>query len=336
MPTVLIVPESMRDVPAPYVKILRDAGFQIRYPKNPLLARGFATEADIVEEFQGVDATIAGGGESYSAAVLAKLPAMRVIARCGVGYDRVDVPAAAARGIAVTITPNSNHEAVAELMLALLFAVTKSIVINDKEVRAGRWPRQMLIPIRGKTLGIFGLGRIGCSVARRGLSLGLKVIATETFPNLDFCRSHQIELVEFNDLLARSDFLTIHCPLNEATRGMFNREVFSRMKRGAIFINTARGKLVVETDLVEALKSGQLRGAGLDVFELEPPDPANPLFQLGNVVCSPHLAGTDDLSLEAMGVEAATYIVQLFGGQWPDGAVVNKELCSTWKAQATN
>jgi D-3-phosphoglycerate dehydrogenase len=332
MPTVLITPESMREVPAPYVKILRDAGFQIRYPKNPLLARGFTSEAEVIDELSGIDATIAGGGESYSSDVLAKSPTLRIIARCGVGYDRVDVPAATARNIPVTITPNSNHEAVAELMLALLFAATKSIVVNDKEVRAGRWPRQMLIPIRGKTLGIFGLGRIGCSVARRAISLGLKVIATETFPNLDFCRSHQIELIEFNDLLSRSDFLTIHCPLNDATRGMFNRDVFSRMKRGAVLINTARGKLVVEADLIEALKSGQLRAAGLDVFELEPPDPKNPLFQLDNVVCSPHLAGTDDLSLEAMGVEAATYIVQLFRGQWPDGAVVNKELCSNWKA----
>lgn len=331
MPTVLIVPESMRDVPAPYVTILREAGFEVRYPKNVIFGRGFCTEAETIDELSIADATIAAGGEHYSAAVLAALPRLRVIARCGVGYDRVDVPAAAARNIPVTITPNANHEAVAELMLALLFAVTKSIVVNDREVRAGRWPRQMLIPIRSQTLGILGLGRIGTSVARRALSLGMKVIATETFPNLNFVRAHNIELVEFNELLARSDFLTIHCPLNEATRGLFNRDVFARMKPDSILINTARGKLVVEADLIDALKSGHLRGAGLDVFEQEPPDPNNPLFQLNNVVCSPHLAGTDDLSLEAMGVEAATYIVQLFRGEWPESAIVNKELRSGWK-----
>lgn len=334
MPTVLIVPESMRDVPAPYVKILRDAGFEIRYPQNRVLARGFCTDDETIQELNGIDAVIAGGGECYSAAVINALPRLRVIARCGVGYDRVDVPAAAARQVALTITPHANHEAVAELALALLFAVTKSIVVNDREVRSGRWPRELLIPIRGKTMGIFGLGRIGCSLARRALALGMNVIATETYPNVEFCTVNRIEIVDFDTLIERSDFLSVHCPLNETTRGMFNRNVFSRMKPGSVFLNTARGRLVVEEDLVAALKSGPLRGAGLDVFELEPPDPQNPLFQLPNVVCSPHLAGTDELSLEAMGVEAATYIVQLFQGQWPDGAVVNKELREGWKRLA--
>lgn len=331
MPTVLIAPEAIRDIPGPYVKILREAGFDVCYPKNPVFTRGACSECETIEELKVVDAAIAGGGEHYSETVLVSLPRMRVIARCGVGYDRVDVPAATARRIAVTITPNSNREAVAELTLALLFAVTKSIVKNDRETRAGRWPRNLLMPIRGKTLGIFGLGRIGGCLAVRAAALGMKVMATETFPDAEFVRNHKIELVPFNELLARSDFLSIHCPLNEATTGMFNRDVFRRMKAGAILLNTSRGKVVVEKDLVEAIQSGHLRGAGLDVYEQEPPDPANPLFQLDNVVCSPHVAGTDELSLEAMGVEAATNIVKLFRGEWPEGAVVNAELRNGWK-----
>jgi phosphoglycerate dehydrogenase-like enzyme len=330
MPTVLIVPEAMRDVPARYVNILRDAGFDIRYPRDPVFARGYNDEAATIAELRPVQAVIAGGGEQYSAAVLASVPELRVIARCGVGYDRVDVAAATARGIPVTITPNSTHDAVAELTLALLFAVTKSIVPHDRQIRAGGWPRVLLIPLRGRTLGILGLGRIGRSVAQRALPLGLKVIACESAPNLEFVRAHQIEIVSFDDLLARSDFLSVHCPLNSETRGLFNRATFGRMKRGAIFINTSRGKVVVEADLLEALRSGHLRGAALDVFEQEPPAPDNPLFHLPNVVCSPHLAGTDELSLENMGCEAATCIVKLFRGEWPAGAVVNQELASGW------
>ena len=329
MPMVLLTPEAMRDVPGPYLQVLREAGFEFRYPKDPFFARGLCTEAETLAELSDCDATIASG-EYYSETLLQGLPRLRVIARCGVGFDRVNVSAATARGIPVTITPLSNHESVAELTLALLLAVAKSLVVNDREVRAGKWPRQLLMPVRGKTLGILGLGRIGSSLAFRAQTMGLKVIAHEKAPNLEFVRALKLELVDFDELLARSDFLSLHCPLDAETEGLFNRQTFARMKRGAILLNTARGKLVVESDLVEALRSGHLRGAGLDVFEVEPPDPKNPLFQMDNVVCSPHLAGTDEMSLESMGVEAANYIVKLYRGEWPDGAVVNKELRSGW------
>jgi phosphoglycerate dehydrogenase-like enzyme len=216
------------------------------------------------------------------------------------------------------------------MTMALLLATAKSIVAHDKAVRAGHWPRGLLRPIRGKTLGIFGLGRIGRSTAVRGKALRMNVIATEKYPPEDFVREHGIELVEFDDLLARSDYLSIHCPLNEETRGLFNRDVFAKMKRGSVLINTARGLLVNEADLLEALRSGQLRAAGLDVFEQEPPSTGNPLFQLDNVVCSPHLAGNDEESMVAMGCEAADCILKLYRGEWPTGAVVNDELADGW------
>lgn len=330
MPSVLITPEAMRDVPGPYVKILKEAGFEILYPKNPQFARGLCTEEETIAELRVADATIASG-EYYSPRVLSALPQLRVIARCGVGYDRVNVPAATARGIPVTITPTSNHEAVAELTLALLFAVTKSMVVNDRHVRAGRWPRKLLEPVRGRVFGLFGLGRIGRSTAVRAAALGMRVIATEAFPQIEFVRSHRIELVDFDTLLARSDFLSIHAPLTEHTLGLFNAKAFAAMKPGSVLLNTSRGKLVVEKDLVEALRNGPLSGAGLDVFEQEPPAPDNPLFELENVVLSPHLAGTDALSLEAMGVEAAQCIAKLYRGEWPTGAVVNDTLQTTWR-----
>ena len=330
MPTVLITPEAMREVDGPYAQALRDAGFDIRYPRNPEFARGLCDTPETIDELRDVDATIASN-EAYSEEVLRALPRMRVIARCGVGYDRVDVPSATARRIPVTITPTTNREAVAELALTLLLAVSKSIPANDRHVRAGRWPRDLLLPVRGRTLGIFGLGRIGCCLAVRARALGMKVVATETAPDATFVRDHEIVLADFRTLLASSDFVSIHCPLNDTTRGLFDEQVFSRMKRGSILINTARGAIVDEQALVAALRSGHLAGAGLDVFQQEPPAIDNPLFEFENVVLSPHLAGTDQASLEGMGLEAAQCIIELFNGRWPAGAVINEQLRAEWQ-----
>jgi D-3-phosphoglycerate dehydrogenase len=157
----------------------------------------------------------------------------------------------------------------------------------------------------------------------------LKVLAYETSP--DPTLEGEIELVDFSTLLGRSDYVSIHCPLNDQTRGLFDAEVLSQMKPGSILINTARGPIVDEAALVAALRSGHLAGAGLDVFEQEPPAKDNPLFELDNVALSPHLAGTDLTSLEGMGLEAAQCIIDLFRGHWPEGAVINDELRTRWQ-----
>jgi len=320
----------MLRVQAPYVTILKDAGFEIHYPKNPLLARGLVTDEETISEFRGMNAIIAGG-ENFSPAVIAASPDLRVIARAGVGYDRVNVPAATRQRVALTITPTANHEAVAEHVFALMLASAKHVVRDDKSLRAGKWSRQLTQPIRGKTLGLLGLGRIGRSTAIRGVAMGMKVIACEMFPNQEFVRTNKIELVDLNTLLARSDYLSLHCPLNDETRGLVNAAFLEKMKPGSTLVNSARGGLVVERDLVAALQSGHLRAAALDVFEQEPPPADNPLFALDNVVVTPHLAGTDASSLENMGIESAQNIVALYQGTWPEGAVVNNELRETWK-----
>jgi len=320
----------MLRVQAPYVTILKEGGFDIVYPKNPQLARGLVTDAETIEELRGIDAIIASG-ENFNPAVIAALPQLRVIARAGVGYDRVNVPAATQHRVALTITPTANHEAVAEHVFAILLASAKHVVRDDKRLRAGQWSRQLTQPLRGRTFGLLGLGRIGRSTAMRGAAMGMKVIACETFPNHEFVRSNRIELVDLDTLLARSDYLSLHCPLNDQTRGLVNAAFLAKMKPGSTLVNTARGGLVVEKDLVAALTSGHLRGAALDVFEEEPPPADNPLFALDNVVVTPHLAGTDVSSLENMGIECAENIVALYKGIWPEGAVVNNELRETWK-----
>ena len=330
MPSVLISSDGTLTPTAPCVPLLQKAGFEVHFTKNPKFPAGVCSEEVAIAELQGMSGVIAWG-EKYTQGVLSSLPELRVVARAGVGFDSVDVPAATAQGIAVTITPTANYEAVAEHTIAFLFAVAKGIVPFDKAVRAGDWPRLLLSPIRGSTLGVVGLGRIGRDVAVRARAMQMRVLAAETYPDKEFVEKHGIELVDLDTLLERADYVTLHCPLAKETRGLINAERLAKMKPEAVLINTARGGLIVEADLVRALESGQLRGAGLDVFEKEPTDASNPLFQLDNVVVSSHRAGNDVLAMENMGLEAAQCIIDLSRGKWPEGAVLNRELEGNWK-----
>jgi phosphoglycerate dehydrogenase-like enzyme len=286
---------------------------------------------EAIEVVRGYCAVIAGGMESYSREIQVKLPELRAIARAGVGYDCVDVVAATELKKAVCITPTANHEAVAELALSFVFAIAKNLLRSDKLVRSGDWSRQVLSPLRTRTIGVVGLGRIGRSMASRCRALGMKVIVFEKYPDASFIAEHGIDLVDFPRLLAESDYVTLHCPLNEETRGMFDASVFEQMKDSAVLINTARGQIVNESDLVAALKDNRIAAAALDVLEQEPPDPANPLFAMDNVLLTPHLAGADEISMERMGVEAAQAIICLSRGEWLDGAIVNESLRDGWR-----
>ncbi len=328
MPVVLITPEEMLHKQTSFVELLSEAGFEIEFPEDPTFARGLCSEDETIRQLSVCDAVIAGG-EHFTAKVFSALPRLRVVARAGVGYDRVDLAAATVCGIPVTITPTANFDAVAEQAIALLLALAKSVVINDRRARSG-WKRRMTRPVRGSTLGLFGLGRIGRAVAVRALGLGMRVLACETQPDQHFIEKQGIELVDFDRLLGESDFLSIHCPLSQETQGMFDRAVFARMKPDAVLINTARGKIVAEADLIEALRTGRLQAAGLDVMEQEPPASENPLLQFDNVVLSPHIGGEDTLSSEMMGIEAASCIIDLNRGHWPQGSVVNDELQQNW------
>jgi D-3-phosphoglycerate dehydrogenase/(S)-sulfolactate dehydrogenase len=243
-----------------------------------------------------------------------------------VGYDSVDVPSATAHGVAVTITPGTNHDAVAEHAFALLLALAKDVVHQHQQTIQGGWSRQPTVPVRGQTLGIVGLGRIGKAMALRALAFGMKVLATEKLPDEDFIRRHGIELVPLEELLRRSDFVSLHAPYTPETHHLIRAETLRLMKPTAFLINTARGGLVCERDLLEALQTGQLRGAGLDVFEKEPPGD-NPLFRLPNVIVTPHMAGVDTQSLREMAEMAARTIVGILRGEWfEDGRIVNPEV----------
>lgn len=327
MATVLISVDQLGGLSGPHIEILHQAGFEIRHSPRP----GFTlSEEETIEALLGISATIAGG-EPYTERVLSSLPELRVVSRWGVGFDRIDVEAATRYGVAIAVTPNANHEAVAECTMAMLLATTRFLVKHNKKVRQGLWARFASPPLRGKTLGLIGLGRIGRSVAVRAKAFGTRILAYETFPDKDFLKTQGIELVDLETLLSQSDYVSLHVPLTETTRGLINHRTLSRMKRGSFLINTARGGLVVEEDLAVALQDGRLAGAALDVFAQEPIDKKNPLLKCENVLMTPHLAGIDDQAVNDMSLESAQNIVDLSCGIWPEGSVVNSTLKSTWK-----
>jgi D-3-phosphoglycerate dehydrogenase len=320
MPTVLVGPTTLSGRHGPHLDLLHEAGFTTAFPK----VAHQMSEEELLKELPGKAASLAGS-EPYTRRVIASCPELRVIARAGVGYDAVDLAAATEHGVVVTITPGTNHETVAEHVFALLLSLAKEIVRQDAHTKGGHWRRQQTSAIRNRTLGIVGLGRIGKAVAERARAFNMKLLAYEPFPDRAFAARHGILLCSLEQLLAESDWVTLHLPLTPETRHLINKKTLSLMKPTAHLINTARGGLVCEADLLDALKNGRLAGAGLDVFEVEPCR-SNPLFELENVVLTPHTAGVDSQSVIDMAVLAARAIVMLSRGEWPAELIVNPEV----------
>ncbi len=320
MDKVLIAPMTLAGIEGGFVDVLREAGFDLVYPNRGAQL----TEEELFEFLPGIKASVAGS-EPYTARVLAAHPQLRVIARVGVGYDAVDVAAATRQGIAVTIAPGTNEGSVAEHTFTLILGLAKNIISQHLGVKGGGWPRGANLPLRGRTLGIAGLGRIGKAVAVRGAAFGMRLLAYDPIPDTAFSAHHHITLVPFERLLAESDFLTLHLPVSEQSRYLINRKTLALMKPTAFLINTARGAVVNEADLLDALKNKRLAGAGLDVLEQEPPG-SNPLFELDNVLLTPHAAGTDVQSRDDMALSAARAIVSLSRGEWPAEKIVNPEV----------
>jgi phosphoglycerate dehydrogenase-like enzyme len=326
MPNVLIAPYPLRNQPGAYRDLLESAGFT---PIDPV-GEGTLTTEQLLPYLATSDAMLAGG-ELLTPEVLDRAPRLRVIARTGVGYDTVDIDAATARGIPVTITPGTNHGSVAEQCFALLLAVARNVGGNDATIKAGGWDRTLVRPLRGSTLGLVGLGRIGRAVAIRALAFEMRVIAYDPLPPGPLEDGMGIERVSFDELLGSSDVVSLHLPLSGTTRNLFDRKVFARMKPGSILLNTARGGLVVERDLHDALATGHLWGAGLDVLNCEPPEPGNPLLGFSSVVFSPHIGGIDAKGMADMAELAARCVVDLYTGRWPAECVVNPGLGPGWR-----
>lgn len=321
MQKILIGPSPLATADGPWLQTLRKAGFVAVYPSR----HAQMTEEELLHHLQGVVATVAGS-EPYTSRVLQAHPQLRVIARAGVGYDAVDLSAATEHGVAVCYAPGTNQEAVAEQTFALMLALAKDLIEQCNAVKGGHWPRRATIPLRGRVLGIAGLGRIGKAVALRGACFGMKLLAYEPFPDTSFCEQTGVQLVPFERLLSEADFVTLHMPLTTESRNLMNRDTLARMKPTAFLINTARGGLVCEADLLQALQGRRLAGAALDVFEHEPPAKTHALFSLPNVVVTPHAAGVDLQSRDDMALSAVEAIISLSRGEWPAEKVVNPDV----------
>jgi phosphoglycerate dehydrogenase-like enzyme len=316
----------IRNSPGPYSEHLERHGFEVKYP--PATADTMQPEV-LAEQLRGCQAMLAST-EKLTRAILANSE-LRVVARMGVGYDSVDVAAATDLGIAVTITPGVLEDSVAEHTIAMMLGVSRGLVERDREVRSGVWTRKPLPRLAGKTLGLIGLGRIGRAIVPRAKGLGLRVIACDPCADAEFAAMNDITLCSLDELLATADIVSLHAPCTPETENLMNADAFAKMKPGAIFLNTSRGSLVDEPALCEAIQSGRLAGAGLDVFRQEPLPLESPLQRLPNVLLCTHMGGLDCDSLAGMGLTAAQCVVDLYEGRWPERCVVNKAVCEKWR-----
>jgi len=244
--------------------------------------------------------------------VLEKAPKLRVVGRAGVGVDNVDLAAATAAGVLVMNTPGGNAVSVAEHTVALMLALARSIPQANASTRAGRWEKKKFMgnELRGKTLGILGLGSIGREVVRRARAFEMRILGSDPYVSPQTGADLDIELVDSARLFAESDYITLHVALTPETRGMLSREAFAQMKPGVRLINCARGELIDHGALAEAIASGRVAGAALDVFQPEPPPPDFPLLALDAVIATPHIAGSTEEAQEIVGVRIAEQVLE--------------------------
>lgn len=258
------------------------------------------TSDEVASLLPGIDGYIAGL-DAIDANALKMADRLKVISRYGVGVDNVDLVAAREKGIIVTNTPGANSVSVAELALGLMLALARQIPEAVEAVHHGKWPRYAGISLEGKIIGILGLGAIGKQLARRLAGFDCKVLAFDPFADATFARDHQVELTTLEGVIEQADFVSLHLPLSTETRGLVNDAFLSKMKKGSFLINTSRGEVIEEEVLFRALQSGHLKGAGLDAFAVEPPDPKNPLLALPQVIATPHLGAQTDGATSNMG-----------------------------------
>ncbi len=279
------------------------------------------SSAEVAKLLPGVDGYIAGL-DGIDANALKNADRLKVISRYGVGVDNVDLTAAREKDIVVTNTPGANSVSVAELAIGLLLALARQIPEAVDAVHQGKWPRYTGISLEGKTVGILGLGAIGKQLARRLAGFDCRIVAHDPFGDESFAKDMHVELTTLDNVLIQADFLSLHLPLLPETRGMVNSDFLGRMKKGSFLLNTSRGEVVDESALLEALQSGQLRGAALDAFTLEPPDPKNPLLNLPQVIATPHLGAQTDGATSNMGWLAMRDCLAVLSNEKPAHRIV--------------
>jgi len=288
-------------------------------------------EQYLIEAVKDVDVIMVVYAE-ITEKIINSAPKLKGIVRYGIGVDNVDIQAASKRKIPVANVPDYCIGTVADHTFALLLALNRKILLADKALRSGecrKWtspsPKLMGLDLEGKTLGLIGVGKIGSAVAARAKGFGMRVIAYDPYVPKEIAEKLGIQLTDFETLLRNSDFISIHVPLTLETRGMIGEKELKQMKKTAYIINTARGPIIQEEALYKALKNGWIAGAGLDVYEKEPPDSDNPLFKLENVVLTPHIAYYTQEAIRRLEMSAVKEAIRILQGQLPKN-LVNKEV----------
>ncbi|MFC4323654.1 C-terminal binding protein [Litchfieldia salsa] len=304
----------------PEEKVLAQLGIQ-------LILTQCQTEEEVINSCHDADALI-NQYAPITRNVIENLKQCKVISRYGVGYNTIDVDAATEKGIIVGNVTDYCLDEVSDHAMALLLSCARKTVLLNNEVKSGNWDYKVSIPIfrlRGRTLGLVGLGNIPQSVAKKAQAFGLKVIAFDPFIPKEIAKQLNVELVTLEELCEQSDYLSVHAPLNEHTKGMISYQQFKKMKKEAFIINTSRGPVIEEGALIEALQTGRIAGAGLDVVEIEPIDKSNPLFTMDNVILNPHVAWYSEESEMELKRKTAENVLDVLKGYYPS-YLVNKNV----------
>lgn len=267
------------------------------------------SEEDFIEKIQDVDALIVAFTQ-INENILKHAPNLKIVCKHGVGVDNIDLEATKKRNIYVTNVPNANKHAVADFAFSLMLASARQIPQADNLTKKGQWPRIFGTDVYGKTLGIVGLGNIGKEVAFRAKGFSMNIVAYDPYPDEKFAAENGITFVTIDELLKQSDFVSIHIPLLDSTKGLINYEKLKTMKKSAHLVNASRGGIVVEEDLYNALKEGVISGAAFDVFEEEPLK-SHPLFELSNFIAAPHIAGYTAGATDALGMTCVKNIADV-------------------------
>nr|MBA3728507.1 phosphoglycerate dehydrogenase [Actinomycetota bacterium] len=303
---------------------LSDTGLDLLRADFDVDVRPDLAGAGLAEAIGGYSALVIRSQTKVTADVIERADALTVIGRAGIGLDNVDVEAATRRGVMVVNAPQSNIVSAAEHTFALLMAQARNIPRADASVRSGRWERTRFqgVELHGKTLGVIGMGRVGAMVAHRALAFGMRVVAYDPYVSRERAKQIGVELLpNLEGLLVQSDFVTIHLPRTPETEGLIGRRELGLMKEGARIVNTARGGIVDEPALVEALRDGRLGGAALDVFSIEPPPRSHPLLAFEQVVLTPHLGASTREAQDKTGTAIAEMVRLALRGEFVPYAV---------------
>lgn len=307
---VLLTTTSFQDTPGPHHEVLKKSGFEIVNARGPL------TEAQMLEFARsGFDGFLNGDDIITAKVIEAALPRLRVIAKYGIGLDSIDVKYATAKRIPVLFTPGVNHTTVAEHCFGLMVALAKHFWPHLRSTKSGGWKRITGNELAGKTIAVLGVGRIGKEVIKRAVAFDMKSIGYDLHWDENFANQYNVSrAATVLDAIRNADVVSLHMNLDDANRGMFNKDLLAKMKKDAYLINTARGGLVVEKDIAEACKSGHLGGYATDVLDKEPPPADHPFQEIDNIIVTPHVGSRTFESVERQALRAVANLVNFLKG----------------------